>query len=148
MSKEIPPSLKFSTVVGYGTFITRKYFEQFQNVVVCQIHNYIRIYPEGNWFPYALPCEGTSFWALKFSVNKQELEKLDQYEGVPSGLYDRVELSFSLTDHNEEKGFIYIPSENTIQKYGLSPEMDPNDRWKEEIRKFPDIIEKYPELGK
>ncbi|MHA1148224.1 MAG: gamma-glutamylcyclotransferase family protein [Promethearchaeota archaeon] len=146
MSKEVNSSARFYNVVGYGTFITKKYYEDKQNVEVCLIQDFIRIFPQGNWFPYALSLRGSSFWALKFSVSLDFLKKLDYYEGVSSGLFNRIEISILLKNEKKKRAFLYIPSQETIEKYKLSPELDSNDRWKEEIRKFPEITKKFPKL--
>jgi len=112
------------SVVGYGTFITRGYWKSKKNVEICLVRDYIRIFPPGNWFPYVLPCKLSSFFALKFDVNKEELGKIDFYISA----------------------FIYVPSESTIKSQKLTPEIDKNDCWKEEIKKFPKLVSMFPEL--
>jgi hypothetical protein len=134
------------SVVGYGTFITKYYWKDKFNVEVCKVLDYIRIFPQGYWFPYAIQCEGSSFWALKFDVYKQDLDNLDYYEGVHSNLFERVETQIILKDGKKLNAFIYVPSEETIIKEKLTLDIDKHDRWKEEIKNFPDIIKKFPEL--
>jgi gamma-glutamylcyclotransferase (GGCT)/AIG2-like uncharacterized protein YtfP len=138
-------STSFS-VVGYGTFITHGHWRNKHNIEVCLVRNYIRIFPKGNWFPYVLPLKNSSFWALKFDVNEQELLELDKFEGVSAGLFKRVETEIILKSSEKEKAFIYIPTEKTINLQNLNAEIDKNDTWKEEIRKFPEIVDKFPEL--
>jgi len=84
-------SANFIPIIGYGTFITHDFWKDKKNVEVCRVKNYKRIYiPEKSWFPYALPQKNSYFKALKFEVTKQELEELDTYEGVKSGLFKRI----------------------------------------------------------
>ena len=146
MSEDAIVSTKQYTVIGYGTFITKKLYEDKQDVDACLVQDFVRIYPQGNWFPYVLPLKGSSFWALKFSVSPDFLKKLDHYEGIPSGLFNRIEIQFLFKNKKKNKAFLYVPSQETIKKYGLSPNLDPNDRWKEEIKKYPEIIQQFPEL--
>ena len=134
------------SIVGYGTFITKGYWKDKIDVKTCLVKDYIRIFPEGNWFPYALHYKGGSFWALKFDVSEKELDDLDQYEGVSAKLFKRVETQVILKNDEEICAYIYVPTEETIELQKLSHEMDKIDRWKEEIKKNPDIAKKFPEL--
>ncbi|MHA1490824.1 MAG: gamma-glutamylcyclotransferase family protein [Promethearchaeota archaeon] len=88
----------------------------------------------------------SSFWALKFDVDEEQLKKLDIFEGVPSRLYNRVEVEILLKNNRLLKCFIYVPTKKTIHSQNLSPETDKNDKWKEEIKKFPEIVNKFHEL--
>ncbi len=134
------------SVVGYGTFITRELWKEMKNVEPCLVKNHARIFPKGNWFPYVLPKEGASFWALKFDANEPQLKQLDYYEGVEAGLYERVLIPIIVKSGESKRAYIYIPTRQTIERQGLSPSMDPEDRWKEEIKKKPEIVAKFPEL--
>jgi gamma-glutamylcyclotransferase (GGCT)/AIG2-like uncharacterized protein YtfP len=134
------------SVIGYGTFITRNLWKDKRNVEVCKVKGYKRIFPEGNWFPYVLPSESSSFWALKFEVNEEELKQLDYYEGVHAGLYKRVKTKVELKNGEEIEAYIYVPTEKTIESQNLSEDMDKIDRWQEEIKEHPEILEKFPEL--
>jgi gamma-glutamylcyclotransferase (GGCT)/AIG2-like uncharacterized protein YtfP len=136
------------SVVGYGTFITKGYWKNKSNVMVCRVIGFKRIFPKGNWFPYVLPDPDSSFWALKFDVNQEELRKLDYYEGVPSGLYKRVKTVIELKDGSKIQALIYVPTESTIKREDLALDMDKSDRWKQEIAKHLEIIEEFPELVK
>ena len=134
-------------IIGYGTFITRGFWKDKRNVEVCIVKNYIRIYiPEKNWFPYALPLKNSFFKALKFEVNKQELEELDIYEGVNSGLFKRVKTKVILPNNKQIEAFIYIPTNNTIISQRLSPDQDKFDSWKKKIKKSFETLKKFPEL--
>jgi len=115
-------------------------------VEVCLVKDYIRIFPKNNWFPYVLPLKNSSFNALVFKVNTQELEALDRYEGVNSGLFERIAEDIILKENKKIEAFIYIPTKETIISQGLSPDLDKHDRWKKEIKKFPEVITKFPEL--
>ena len=138
-------SLNLISIVGYGTFITRNLWKDKVNVEVCTVINFTRIYPEGNWFPYALRSN-SSFKALKFDVTKQELDTLDLIEGVSEGLFERVSTEILLKNNTRSSAFIYIPTKKTISSQNLTLIIDERDRWKEEIRKNTEVIMKYPEL--
>jgi len=138
-------SEKFS-VVGYGTFITKGYWKNKSNVEVCKVIGFRRVFPKGNWFPYVLPDPDSSFWALKFDVTKENLRELDYYEGVPSGLYKRTKTVIELKDGTKQQAFIYVPTESTIKRENLTLDVDKKDKWKFEIKKHPEIVEKFPKL--
>ena len=137
---------KLYTIIGYGTFITRGHWKDKKNVVVCLVEGYARVFPKGNWYPYVIKAENSSFWALKFDVDENQLENLDYYEGVPSNLYERVEIEVLLRENTKSIAYIYVPTKDTIKTQNISIEQDKTDRWKEEIKKHPEIIEKFPEL--
>lgn len=134
------------SVIGYGTFITRGHWKDKQNVEVCNVPNFIRIFPKGNWFPFVLPLENSSFWALKFEVNEAQLKELDYYEGIHKGLFERYETEIILKNSNKSNAFIYVPTLETINSLNLSPELDLNDRWKKEIKRDPEVVMNFPEL--
>ena len=136
---------KLSSIIGYGTFITSNLWKDKPNVEVCLVKNFTRIYPKGSWFPYALRSNG-SFKALKFDVNKQELETLDIIEGVYEGLFERVKTTIYLKDNTKSSALIYIPTDKTIKSQNLSLELDEIDRWKEEISKCSEVLKKFPEI--
>lgn len=136
----------YRSVVGYGTFITHGYWKDKRNVEVCLIKDFIRIFPKGNWFPYILHYKKSSFWALKFDVSKEELNELDRYEGVHAGLFKRIEIVVNLKKNRNLNAFIYIPTDKTIKTLNLNPNIDKTDRWKEEIKKVPEVVKKFPEL--
>jgi len=133
------------SIIGYGTFITRNLWKDKKNVEVCTVKNFTRIYPNNSWFPYALRSNG-SFKALKFDVNKQELETLDRIEGVSEGLFDRVNAEIFLKNNRKSSAFIYVPTDKTIKLQNLSLELDKIDRWEEEIKKIPEIVRNFPTL--
>ncbi len=134
------------SVVAYGTFITKGYWKDKKNVEICKVSGFKRILPEGNWFPYVIPNKNSFFWALKFDVTNEELQTLDFYEGTSMGLYKRTQIEVILKDGVKKKAFIYIPTEKTIKKKNLTLKIDIMDNWKKEIRKNPEIVEKFPEL--
>ena len=136
---------KLIPIIGYGTFITRNLWKDKKNVEVCTVKNYTRIYPKNSWFPYVLQSKG-SFKALKFDVNEAELENLDRIEGVFEGLFKRVKTEISLKNDRKSSAFIYVPTDKTIQSHNLVLELDKTDRWKEEIKKHPEIVNNFPEL--
>jgi hypothetical protein len=133
------------SVIGYGTFITRKLWEGKCNVEVCMVRQFSRITPLNSWFPYIIPSEN-SFWALKFDIHYDDLKILDQYEGVSKWIFQRIEIKVRLKSGKEIPAFLYVPTNNTISKEKLSLELDLHDRWKEELKKYPEIIKKFPEL--
>ena len=136
---------KLISIIGYGTFITRNLWKDKKNVEVCTVKNFTRIYPKNSWFPYVLRSKG-SFKALKFDVNEQELEILDRIEGVFEGLFKRVNTEIYLKNNQEASAFIYVPTDKTIKSQNLFLELDKTDQWKEEIKKYSEIVNKFPEL--
>jgi gamma-glutamylcyclotransferase (GGCT)/AIG2-like uncharacterized protein YtfP len=136
---------KLISIIGYGTFITRNLWKDKKNVEVCTVKNFARIYPKNSWFPYVLQSKG-SFKALKFDVNEQELEILDRIEGVFEGLFKRVNTEIYLKNNQEASAFIYVPTDKTIKSQNLFLELDKTDQWKEEIKKYSEIVNKFPEL--
>ena len=115
------------------------------DVEVCTVNNFTRIYPKGSWFPYALKSAG-SFKALKFAIPKEEIKLLDEIEGVDSGLFKRVMVDILLKNNRSSSAFMYVPTEETIVSQKLTLESDKIDRWKEEIKKIPEIVRNFPDL--
>ena len=115
------------------------------NIEVCTIINFTRIFPRNSWFPYALKSSG-SFKALKFDVSKEEIKILDKIEGVNNGLFKRVMVDILLKSNQSSSAFMYVPTEETIVSQKLTLESDRIDRWKEEIKKIPEIVRKFPDL--
>ena len=113
---------------------------------VCIVNNFIRIFPKNSWFPFVLPLKKSYFWALKFEVTEAQLKELDYYESIESRLFERSETEIVLKNAKTTIAIIYIPSKNTIKYLNLKPELDLNDRWKEEIKKIPELVIKFPEL--
>lgn len=140
-------SYNLVSVIGYGTFITRGIWKDKKNVEVCIIKDYIRIFPKGNWFPYVLPCKGALVYALKFDVTEEELRNLDIYEGIPENYFKREKIEVYNKYNKPFKAFIYLPTKIMIKEYNLSVDMDKNDNWKKEIKKYPEVLNKFPELG-
>jgi gamma-glutamylcyclotransferase (GGCT)/AIG2-like uncharacterized protein YtfP len=72
-----------------------------------------------SWFPFVQPGDGQVMGNIR-DVNEEELEEFDRYEGVPRGLYKRVEVTtVSLSKDKEVKAWIYLPDnllegDNTI----------------------------------
>ncbi|MBY9020101.1 MAG: gamma-glutamylcyclotransferase [Candidatus Lokiarchaeota archaeon] len=135
----------FISVVGYGTFITSGLWKNKFNVEVCTVINFTRIFPRNSWFPYALRSTG-SFRALKFDVSIDDLNYLDDIEGIKYGLFNRVMVDILLKDFRSSSAFMYIPTEETIASQKLALESDKVDRWEEEIKKIPEIVRIFPEL--
>ena len=135
----------FISVIGYGTFITSSLWKNKFNVEVCTVINFTRIFPKNNWFPYALKSAG-SFKALKIDVTKEEIKLLDKIEGVNNGLFKRVMADILLKNNRPSSAFIYVPTEETIVSQKLTLESDKIDRWKEEIKKIPEIVRNFPDL--
>ena len=135
----------FISVIGYGTFITLGHLKNKFNVEVCTVNSFTRIFPRNSWFPYALKSSG-SFKALKFDVSKEEIKNLDKIEGVNNGLFKRVMVDILLKSNQSSSAFMYVPTEETIVSQKLTLESDRIDRWKEEIKKIPEIVRKFPDL--
>ncbi len=106
----------------------------------------MRIFPEYSWFPYALPLKGSSFSALKFDVPEDEICVLDDFEGVEEGLFERIIVEIFIKNNERSSAYFYIPTENTIKSENLTPELDKKDRWKEEIKKVKEVVNRFPEL--
>ena len=135
----------FISVIGYGIFITRNLWKDKANVEVCTVFNFTRIFPRNSWFPYALQSTG-SFKALKFDVTKEEIKFLDKIEGVNNGLFKRVMADILLKNNRPSSALIYVPTEETIVSQKLTLDSDKNDRWKEELKKIPEIVRNFPDL--
>ena len=133
------------SVIGYGTFITRGYWKDKQNIEPCLVSNYSRVFPPNYWFPVVFPSND-SFWALKFDVSQEELNQLDNYEGVHLGLFERIRTQVELKRGNKIIAFLYIPTENLIITQKLTIELDTSDRWKDHLKTFPEIVQLFPEL--
>ncbi|MFX1494659.1 MAG: gamma-glutamylcyclotransferase family protein [Promethearchaeota archaeon] len=140
------PSSNLVSVIGYGTFISRGIWRTKKNVEVCLVKDYIRIYPEGYWYPFILPSKGSSLFALKFDVTKEELKDLDFIEGVSENYFKREVIEVYRKNNEKIQAYIYLPTDQLITKNKLSVILDDKDRWKEEIKKDSEIIEKFPEL--
>ena len=134
------------SIVGYGTFITRGIWKDKRNVEVCLVQDFVRILPQESWFPYALPLKNAYFRALKFDVFESDLEYLDEYEGLHSGLFRRVKIEVTVKNEQKKEAHMYIPTDKTIKKYNLTPNIDKKDKWKDEIKKFPEVVKNFPEL--
>jgi serine protease inhibitor len=143
---EFNPIYNLVSVIGYGTFISRGIWRTKKNVEVCIVKDYIRIYPEGHWYPFILPLKGSSLYALKFDVTKEELRNFDFYEGVSENYFKREIIEVYCKNNEKIQAYIYLPTDQLITKYKISIDLDEKDRWKEEIKKDPEIIEKFPEL--
>ncbi len=135
----------FISVIGYGTFITLAHWKNKFNVEVCTVNSFTRIFPKNSWFPYALKSSG-SFKALKIDVTKEEIKILDKIEGVDNGLFKRVVVDILLKNNRSSSAFMYVPTEETIVSQKLTLESDKFDRWKEEIKKLPEIVRNFPDL--
>ena len=135
----------FISVIGYGTFITFGHWKNKFNVEVCTVNCFTRIFPINSWFPYALKSSG-SFKALKIDVTEEEIKRLDVIEGIDNGLFKRVMVDILLKNNQPSSAFMYVPTEETIVSQKLTLESDEVDRWKEEIKKIPEIVRNFPDL--
>lgn len=139
------------SIVGYGTFITNKMFKLSNDVKVCFVSGFRRIYISSAHFPFALRDPSNSgFYALLFRVKHGEFSRLDDYEGVSAGLFSRDQITILVkgekNDYSKQKAFIYLPTERTIAEYNLSVDLDKEDKWLKKIRAISEVCEKYPEL--
>jgi len=112
---------------------------------VCTVNCFTRIFPINSWFPYALKSSG-SFKALKIDVTKEDIKLLDVIEGVDNGLFKRLMVDILLKNNQPSSAFMYVPTEETIVSQKLTLESDEVDRWKEEIKKIPEIVRNFPDL--
>ena len=112
---------------------------------MCTVNSFTRIFPINSWFPYALKSSG-SFKALKIDVTEEEIKLLDVIEGVDNGLFKRLMVDILLKNNQPSSAFMYVPTEETIVSQKLTLESDEVDRWKEEIKKIPEIVRNFPDL--
>jgi len=56
------------------------------------------------------------------------------------------ETEIILKNNKKLKAFIYVPTKETINSLNLKPQIDLKDRWKEEIKRNPEVIMEFPEL--
>ncbi len=145
-AKAVPSKLVH--IVGYGTFITRRTFERYQNLELCKVAGFKRVYPPRSGYPFALSAsKNDGFWALLFDIPEDELASFDNYEGAPI-LYERKTISVRLKTSQEISAEIYVASKKEIQDAKLTTTMDPTDRWRDVIKaKVPDLLKKFPELA-
>ena len=68
------------------------------------------------------------------------------YEGISAGLFKRSNTEIEFKNGKNSMAIIYVPTENLIRTYNLRLELDKEDRWKNEIKKYPEIVSKFPEL--
>ncbi len=138
---------KLVHVLGYGTFITRRTFERYQNLELCKVTGFKRVYPPRSGYPFAIPAsENDGFWAFLFDIPEEELPSFDNYEGVPA-LYERKTISVQSKTGQEVSAEIYVASTESVKVSKLTATMDPTDRWRDVIKeKVPDLLKKYPEL--
>lgn len=136
------------SVVGYGTFITERWFERGKNAEACLVRGFRRIMPPGHPYPFILPANlEDGFWGIKFDVNFALLAELDAYEECPT-LYLRESIQVELRSGAFVLAEIYVPTPQTVEQYCLSPDIDPSDHWRAVItREVPDLLEKFPELS-
>ncbi len=139
---------KLVHIVGYGTFITRRTFERYQNLELCKVTGFKRVYPPRSGYPFVLPANAKDgFWALLFDVPEAELPSFDNYEGAPI-LYERKTVTVQVKGSQAISAEIYIASKKEIQDARLTTTMDPTDRWRDVIKaKVPDLLKKFPELA-
>lgn len=143
----IKPKPNMVFMIGYGTFITNQTYIDAKSVYVCKLKNYHRLWLKTTIYPFVLPDpDYKGIHALCFTVEKERLPSLDKYEGVEAGLYKRKQIDVELLNGDTCEGFIYIPTQKCIDEFHLSFDKDPHDAWLEEIRKMPEIAQKYPEL--
>lgn len=134
-------------MIGYGTFITNQTYSEAKQVFVCKLRNYRRLWFGTTIYPFIIPDkEFAGLHALCFTLDKERLPSLDKYEGVEAGLYTREEIEVELESGDFCQAFIYIPTQKCINEYELTSTKDPNDSWMNEIKKTPEIGDKFPKL--
>ena len=145
-SSKIPPN-KLVHIVGYGTFITHRTYERYQNLQLCKVRGFKRVYPPRSGYPFAVPAsEQDGFWALLFDIPVDQLPSFDNYEGAPV-LYERRTITVQLKSSDWVPAEIYVASQKEILEGKLSTSMDPTDRWRDVIKaKVPELVERFPEL--
>ena len=163
MENEQIPEVKTKLVIGYGTFIIKSAQGdlRFNLKGIAKVKNYFRLFHPrfqhlfGYWYPFAIEMNHSSFKALVYEVNENDLTTLDEYEGVP-GLYQRITCNISLNGE-EREAELYIPSEYTqirlreeIDEYFSEKdkkELYKKDFWLEYLQAQHAYLEKiYPDL--
>ena len=143
----ITPQSGKNFLIGYGSFITNKSFIESHTIFLCKIKGYRRLWFKTTVFPFILPDPSFSgIHALCFTIEEEQIKNLDKYEGVDAGLYSREKILVEFIDGNQCYAYIYIPTNKCIQEYDLTFNNDPDDVWMDEIKKFPEVCKKYPEL--
>lgn len=142
------------TMVGYGTFITKRFYSRQKNVRVVTVNGFRRIYDKFiAWYPFVLPDPNGSFKGLAFDVvSDNELRYLDGYEGCGDdptidgdGLYFRMPVDIVDTDGSIVKAWIYAPTTKTRVRTRISLETDGKDSWIDVIKEQADL-ESFPGL--
>lgn len=107
----------------YGTLRTGKGRQGY-------IDGYKLVHPIGAFFPAIVKGDGKVVVEV-LPTNREALEKIDEYEGVSSGLYERVVKKVTLNEYDEKvKAYIYVG-----KKIGEYEELDTGD-WNIEKEKL------------
>jgi gamma-glutamylcyclotransferase (GGCT)/AIG2-like uncharacterized protein YtfP len=62
-----------------------------------------------SWFPFIKPGKGSVKGNIK-RVAEGDLPALDRYEGVPNGLYERIQVKVvNINKDKETKAWVYVP---------------------------------------
>jgi len=74
---------------------------------------------EGFPYPLAFFAPGeTLAGRLYRDLSDDDYHRLDHYEGVNEGLYQRVEASVVVARGAPEGAFVYVPTEKTLRRHG------------------------------
>ena len=72
------------------------------------IKGYKLVHPIGTFFPAIIKGDGRVVVEV-LPTNREELERIDSYEGVSSGLYKRKIKNITLLENNKKtKAYVYI----------------------------------------
>jgi hypothetical protein len=152
--KPAEPTTAKHTMVGYGTFITRRMFRPDSHPRVVTITGFRRVFnPRIAGFPFVLPDPCGSFKGIAFDVKTDdELREKDRYEscrGDPTvdgeGLYFRMLANIIEADGTTTKAWIYVPTKMTRDRDNVTLDMDTEDKWidvikRENVTEFPDLV--------
>ena len=74
---------------------------------------------EGFPYPLAFFAPGDTLTGRLYrDLNDDDYARLDHYEGVSEGLYQRVEGSVVVARGGPEAAFVYVPTEKTLRRHG------------------------------
>ncbi|MGY5854089.1 MAG: gamma-glutamylcyclotransferase family protein [Candidatus Thorarchaeota archaeon] len=141
----------YQWLVGYGTFITGGTWQRYPSCRICRVPKLRRVYnPEMAWYPFAIEDEKAETIAICFSVDEEQLDYFDKYEGVELGLYERAKREVLIKKRNgiwiATEAWIYLPTSRTMQNPHF-PWEDSDDRWlHDEIQKLTHLRETFPEF--
>ncbi|MFQ6125520.1 MAG: gamma-glutamylcyclotransferase family protein [Candidatus Heimdallarchaeota archaeon] len=149
-------------MIGYGTFLRdiiqdlaaertpKPWGEKIKVLGTVKVQGFRRLWPGISNYPIIQKAKKYFFFGILFEINKSQLVRFDQIEGVPT-LYTREIINVQF-QRNLITAFIYIPTENmlhhTLQEYELLGKKPGFDDWRDFLRKTlaPEELNVFPEI--